>query len=249
MSSCKFNKIRKSGLKEKFDAAIDYYDKADYYKAGLLLEDVIPLIIGTQESEKAQFYFAYCNYHQSQLVEAAYYFQRFYQTFRLSKFAEEARYMQVRSLYEDSPPFNLDQSSTVEAISVTQSFLNAYPNSAYFEECSVVMNQLREKLEKKSFENAKLYHKIGNYLSSVIAFKNFQRDFPDSDFNEEGSYLRLDAQYKYAEQSTARRKRERYDEAITHYEYILDNYPESKFLKAARKIYEKCLNELGKLNS
>ncbi len=249
MSSCKFNKIRKGGLKEKYDAAIAYYDKGDYYKAGLLLEEIIPLIIGTEESEKAQFYWAYCNYYQNQLVEAAYYFQRFYQTYRLSKFAEEARYMQVRSLYEASPPSNLDQSSTIEAISVTQSFLNAYPNSAYYEECSLVMNQLREKLEKKAFENAKLYHRISNYQSAVISFKNFQKDFPDSDFNEEGAFLRLDAQFRYAEQSTDRRKRARYDDAITYYEYILDNYPESKYLKAARKIYDKCLNELGKLNS
>ncbi len=248
-SSCSFNKIRKAGLKEKYDAALEYYDKGDYYKAGLLLEEIIPLIIGTQESEKAQFYWAYCNYHQNQMVEAAYYFQKFYQTFRQSKFAEEARYMQVQSLYEDSPVYSLDQTSTVEAISVTQSFLNAYPNSAYYEECNLVMKKLYQKLEKKAYENAKLYYKISNYQSAVIAFKNFQKDFPDSDYNEEIAFLRLEAQYKYADQSTDRRKKTRYDEAISFYEYLLDNYPESKYLKSARKIYEKCLDEIGKLNS
>ncbi|NJL13042.1 MAG: outer membrane protein assembly factor BamD [Microscillaceae bacterium] len=214
-----------------------------------MLEEIIPLIIGTRESEKAQFYFAYCNYHQNQLDRAAYYFQRFYQTFRASKFAEEARYMQVRSLFENAPPFNLDQSSTLEAISTTQSFLNAYPNSSFFEECTSILKKLQIRLEKKAFENARLYYKIGSYQAAVVAFGNFQRDFPDSDLNEEAAYLKLDAQFKYAEQSTDRRKRERYDETITYYEYIIDNFPSSRYLKSAQKIYERSLNEIGKLPS
>ena len=249
-NACKFNKIRKStDLKEKYDAAIAYYEKEDYYKASLILEEIIPLIKGTKESEIAQFYYAYCQYHLNQLSLSAYYFQRFYQTFRASPRVEEARYMQVKSLYEDSPPYNLDQTNTYDAISATQSFLNAYPNSRYFEECNVIIKELRVKLEKKAYEIARLYYKITNYRSAVISFMNFQKSFPDSDFNEEVAYFKLDAQYKYAAQSTQRRKKERLNEAITYYEYLLDNYPESKFIKQAQKIYDKCLDDLKKTNS
>lgn len=247
--SCKFNKIRRStDLKEKYDAAINYYEKEDYYKAALLLEEIIPLIRGTKESEKAQFYYAYCHYHQSQLDLAAYYFKKYYETFRASPQVEEAKYMEVKSLYEASPPYNLDQSNTYGAIDATQSFLNAYPNSNYFEECNKLLTELRYKLEKKAYQNAKLYYKISNYKASVVSFTNFQKDYPDSDLNEEVAYLKLDAQYKYAEKSTFRRQKERYDKTITFYEYFIDNYTESKYAKNAEKIYEKSLNEIGKLN-
>lgn len=250
ISSCKFNKIRKStDTKEKYDAAVAYYEKEDYYKASLLLEEVIPLIRGQKEQEIAQFYYAYCQYHLNQLELSAYYFQRFYQTFRGSTRIEEARFMQAKSLYENSPPYNLDQTSTYEAIGVTQSFLNAFPNSVYYEQCNSIQNELRIKLERKAYENARLYHKINNFQAAVVSFINFQKGFPDSDYNEEVAFLKLDAQFNYAEQSTTRRKKDRLEKAIVFYEDLLEAYEGSKYIKPAQKIYQKCISELAKLNS
>ncbi|NJO00757.1 MAG: outer membrane protein assembly factor BamD [Bacteroidia bacterium] len=248
-SACEFNRIRKStSLKEKYDASIAYYEDKEYYKASLLLEEIIPLIRGTRESEIAQFYFAYCHYYLDQLQLSAFYFQKFYETFRASQYAEESRYMHVKSLYEDSPPYNLDQTNTYEAISATQSFLNAFPNSSYYEECNKILAELRKKLEQKAYENARLYYRISNYRAAVVAFDNFQKEYPDSDLNEDIAYLKLDAQYEYAVQSTQRRKKERYSEAVSFYESFIDNFPESKYIKPAQRIYEKCLNELTKID-
>lgn len=249
VSSCKFSKIRRStDLREKYEAAIAYYDDKEYYKASILLEEIIPLIRGTKESEIAQFYFAYCNYYLSQLEAAAVYFQRFYETFRASKYVPEARYMHVKSLYENSPSYNLDQTSTYEAITVTQSFLNAYPNSEFYEECNKILRELRVKLEKKAYENAKLYYRIGNFNAAIVTFTNFQRSFPDSDYGEEIAFLKLEAQYKYAEQSTQRRQRERYNEALSFYDYLLDFYPATKYKKSADRIQTRCTDQLSKLN-
>ncbi len=247
IGSCRFSKIQKDpSLRAKYDAAIAYYQKKDYYKAGVLLEELIPLIVGTKESEIAQFYFAYCSYFQKDLELAAYYFERFYQTFQNSQYTEEARYMHIRSLYESSPPFNLDQSSTTDAIAVTQSFLNAYPNSSFYEECNKLQKELRLKLEKKAFENANLYYKITNYRAAVVTFDNFQKRFPDSDLNEEVAYLKFTAQYRYALQSTTRRKQERLNKALDFYDSFASYYPESKFNRSAQKVYERCIEELKK---
>jgi outer membrane protein assembly factor BamD len=249
VSACKFNKIRKStDIRKKYDAAIAYYEKKEYYKAALLLEDIIPYIRGTKESEIAQFYYAYCHYYMKQLSLASHYFKKFYDDFRNSQYAQESRYMHVRSLYEESAPYNLDQASTIDAINACQSFLNTFPNSIYFEECNKIIQELRIKLERKAFENANLYYRIRDFRAAVISFKNFQKGYPDSNYNEEAAYIKLLAQYNYAEKSTIRKKKDRYDEAIGYYEYLLDNFPESKYLKQSQKIYERCLNELNKLN-
>lgn len=249
-ASCKFNKIRKSDdLQLKYNSAINYYEvKKDYYKAALLLEEIIPLIKGKNESEKAQFYFAYCHYHQNQLSLASFYFQKFYETFRYSNYMEEARYMNVRSLYEDSPPYNLDQTNTVQAINATQSFLNSFPNSAYFEECNKIIKELRFKLEKKAYEGSLLYYKIGYLKAAIVAFTNFQNTFPDSDLNEEITFKKLEAEFKYAKLSIDQKKKERYNEAISIYEGFVENYPNSKFAKAAENIYKSCLSDLNKMN-
>jgi outer membrane protein assembly factor BamD len=236
VSACKFQKIRKGDTREKYDAAIKYYQKRDYYKAGLLLEEVRPLIRGQVEAEIADFYYAYCHYHQNQLSLAAHYFQRFFETFRASKYAEEARYMEVRSLYEDSPPFNLDQTNTFGAINTTQSFLNAYPNSSYFEECNKMMKKMREKLERKAYENARLYYKISNYQAAVVAFTNFQKSFPDSEFNEEVAFLRLESQYLFAKQSIETKQAERFKQATAYYDDFTEKYPSSRYARQAKNL-------------
>ena len=74
--SKKFNKLQKKGtLDEKYNAAIKYYQEADYYKAGVLLEEITPLLKGDSTSEKAQFYNAYCNYYQSNFQMSSYLFE------------------------------------------------------------------------------------------------------------------------------------------------------------------------------
>lgn len=245
VSSCQFSKIRKStDLKVKYDAAMKYYDKRNYYKSGLLLEKIIPLITGQKEQEVAQFRYAYCHFNQKQFDLSSYYFDKFYNSFRGSKWAEEARFMSVKSLVESSPNYNIDQKSTTDAINSAQSFLNNFPNSTYYEGTSAMLKDMRIKLEKKGFENAKLYHRIGYHRSAVIAFANFQKSFPDSDYNEEASYLRIESQYDYALQSVENKKNERLKDVIGLYENFVAAYPKSKYLRSAQNMHEKTLISL-----
>ena len=70
----------------------------------------------------------------------------------------EAEYLYAYSLYKESPNSNLDQSSTVEAISAMQNFINKYPYSEYSINANEIIDELQIKLETKNFENAKQYY-------------------------------------------------------------------------------------------
>ena len=249
-SSCsKFQRVLKKGsVDDKYNAAISYYERKDYYRAGLLLEEVIPLIRGQKRSEIANLYYAYCHFYQRQRQLAAYYFKRFYTQFGASKYVEEAMYMYAFSLYKDSPEYYLDQSNTNQAVAASQNFLNRFPQSKYAEECSRIIDELRRKLEKKAYEGAKLYYKIRNYRAAVITFGNFQKDFPDSNFNEEVAYLKVLSQYEYAEISTVRRQKARYGDVIKFYTDFIDAYPESGYKRAAERLYSSSIKRLEKLN-
>ncbi|QHT67500.1 outer membrane protein assembly factor BamD [Rhodocytophaga rosea] len=245
-SCSKFQKIQKStNVDEKYQAAIKYYEKKDYDKASLLFEEIIPIIKGTKESELAQFYIAYCHYYQGDFILSSHYFKKFYETFSRSEYAEESMYMYAYSLYEDSPAYNLDQTNTLTAIESMQNFINTYPESKFKDKCNEIIGQLRTKLERKAYENAELYSKTENYKAAVIAFNNFQRNYPDSDYNERAAYLKLVNAYNLAKSSTEDKKKQRYQDTIEYYENFIDRYSNSRYLRQAENIYDTCIDIVG----
>jgi outer membrane protein assembly factor BamD len=243
-----FRKVQKKGTwKEKYEAAVKYYEEEDYNKAIILLEDILPVLRGTEYAEKAEFIYAYSYFRQGQLVLSSHYFQNFYRTYSRSTYAEEAMYMYAYSLYSDSPVSTLDQTSTIEAINAMQLFLNRHPTSKFREPANDIIDELQEKLEKKSYDNAKQYYQLRRYKAAVVAFENFKRDFPDSDYVEEVTYLSIDAQYRLADLSIQSKKKERYQEAIQLYEDYIDTYPQGAFVRDAEKIYANSRDRLDKL--
>lgn len=237
-------KLQKKGTtEEKYKAANDYYKKGDFYKAGILFEEIIPLLKGDSLAENAQFYNSYAQYQQKQYSMSAYLFKSFYATYANSPLAEEAFYMYANSMYKDSPNFNLDQSSTLTAIDALQTFINSYPESKYAESCNQDLKDLRHRLEEKAYEKAKLYYKtsgvtIANFKAAVVAIDNFQKDFPDSEYIEELSFLKVQSQFDLAEVSFENKQRERYTDALKFYEDFIDKYPKSKYIKQAEKVYD-----------
>jgi len=256
LSCSKFQKIQKStDWQEKYDASLKYYEKKDYYRASLLFEELIPIIKGKQESEKIELLLAYSYYYQKQYLMSASYFKNFFETYARSAQAEEGMYMYALSLYQDSPPHNLDQTSTFEAVDAIQTFINRYPYSSFREESNRLMAELRVKLELKEYENAKLYHRVGimngdpNYKSAVVSLANFEKNFPDSKYLEEVGFLKIDSQYLLAKNSIDRLKKERFQEVVNFYEKYVDKYTEGRFIRQAEKLYSDSVKELGQIAS
>ncbi len=249
MLSCgKFRKIERSeDWRVKYEAAMQYYEEEEYYKASVLFEQILPIVRGMPEGEKVQFRYAYAQYNQGMYTLAAHHFKTFYETYGRSEFAEEAYFMYAYSLYADSPAYNLDQSNSQEAVLAMQMFLNRYPNSELVDEASGVVDEIQEKLEKKGYENAKQYYKLENYNAAVVAFKSFSNNFPDSEYNEEAAYLKFIAQYQYALKSIYSRQLERFREANKFYLEFLDKYPESNLIKDAEKRYRDSMERVSEL--
>ncbi|MCR9065057.1 MAG: outer membrane protein assembly factor BamD [Cytophagales bacterium] len=248
-----FTRLQKSGsTEEKYKAALKYYNEADYFRANLLFDEILPLLKGDSTAEKSQFYNAYCNFYQGQYQLSSYYFKTFYSTYANSPYAEEAFYMYAYSMFKDAPAYNLDQESTLTAIDALQTFLNTFPNSDYAEECTKNLADLRERLERKAYEKAFLYYKtsgvtIANYKAAVITIDNFKREFPDSKYNEELAYIQVKSQYELAENSFFRKQNERYSATLDFYESFIDDYPQSKYQKELSKIYLDAQERLQKV--
>jgi outer membrane protein assembly factor BamD len=246
----KFRKIEKNpDWRVKYEAALRYYDKKDYYRASVLIEQVMPIIRGLPEAEKAQFYLAYCQFHEKLYLLASEQFRTFYETYGRSALAEEARYMYAYSLFRSSPGSNLDQTGSIEAMAYMQEFLNRYPNSKFRDQALDVIYTTQDRLDEKGFENAKQYYRMRLYKAAVVALQNFQNNFPDSKHLEEARYLIIESQYRLAVQSIFSKQRERYQEVVDTYLEFLDRYPSSAFLKEVEKMYVDSLEKLNKLKN
>jgi len=247
----KFEKLRASNdTAKKYREAVRLYEKKDYNKALSLFDDLVTKYRGTAEAEDLSYYFAYTHYKLRDYTTARYHFKTFADTYASSAKAEECRFMAAYCFYLESPTFSLDQENTIKAIEALQLFINLYPKSERVAEASKLISNLRDKLETKSYANAKLFLDIGDYKSAVIAFRNSARDFPDTKYAEEMEFLTIRAQALYAKASFEIKQEERYNEAIQLYTEFAQNYPSSKYLKEAediKKSSEKAIIDVRKL--
>lgn len=247
----KYEKLRASNdTRKKYQEAIKYYEKKNYNKALPLFDDLVQKYRGTAEAEDLTYYFAYTHYKLRDYTTARYHFKTFADTYASSQKAEECRFMAAYCFYLESPTFSLDQENTLKAMDALQLFINLHPKSERVPEASKLITNLREKLEMKSYANAKLFLDIGDYKSAVIAFRNSERDFPDTKYAEEMAFLTLKAQALYAGASLEIKQEERYGDAIQLYTEFAEAYPSSKFLKEAEQIKkdsEKSIVEVKKL--
>jgi len=127
----------------------------------------------------------------------------------------------------------IDQDNTNKAIDALQLFINLYPKSDRVAEASKLIQNLRDKLETKSYANAKLYLTISDYQAAVISFNNTLRDYPDTKYAEELEFLTVKAQYLYAAHSREYTQQERFNLAITFANQFIEKYPSSKYLREA----------------
>lgn len=248
ISCSEFRQLQKSNdWKTKYDGAMSYYEEGDYYRAIALFEEILPVTRGKAEGEQAQFYYAYAHYNDNQFILSSHYFKTFYETYTRSPLANEAQFMYAYSLYQSSPVYNLDQTSTKEAIAAFQVFINRNAGSKYVTEANQILSELQVKLETKAYHSAKLYHKIGILMSAITAFDNFAINYPDSRFNEELQYLKIESTFQMAQQSIPSKKEGRFRNVVELYEEYIDDYPESSWIKSAGKYYDESLSQIEKL--
>jgi len=243
LNACsEYQKVLKStDAAYKYEKAVEYYEAEKYNQAYPLFDELLTLYRGTNKAAKVYYYFAYTNYQLRDYILAGYHFDNFYKTFGSDENAEEAAFMVGYCYYLESPSYSLDQTYTYKAINELQLFINTHRGSTYIARANRLIDSLQTKLETKSFAKAKLYYDLESYEAAVTALNNTLTNFPDTRFREEAHYYRLVAAYKFAENSIAEKKRQRYIEARTAYNDYIRKYPEGQFKLPAHE-YEKKIN-------
>ena len=213
----------------KYVKAMEYFEAKKYNRSKELFDKIIYIYRGTPRDDSIQYYLGLSHYYFGDFIEAEATFDQFTQMFPRSPFTEKARFLRIDCLYDMTYRWALDQLPTQKAISVINEFLYDYPKSTYVERCKEMMDELQERLERKSFEGAKLYYKIEDYKAASYALKNVLRDNPDNRYREDIMYYIVAANYKFAVNSVVYRQRERFLTVIDEYYNFISEFPESKY--------------------
>jgi len=245
-SSCsEYQKALKSEeIDSKYQVAAKMYDKGKYDKAIRLFEQIAPSFKGKPQAEKLFYMYAQAYYKTKQYYLAGYQFESFSSSYPRSEKQEEASFLGAKCYSKLSPTFSLDQADTEKALDKLQSFIDTYPNSTYLPEANGIVKELRFKIEKKAFENAKQYNTISDFKAAQIAFDNFISDFPGTTFKEEALFYKLDSAYKLALNSVPQKMEERLNSAKTAYNSLMKFKADSKFKSKADEMLAKIEKDL-----
>ena len=253
MTSCgEYVALQKSPDYEyKYEAAKAYYMEGKYSRASMLFYDLLAIMKGTTYGEESLYLTAMSEFGNKNYDLAHNNFKKYFQTYPKGQYAEPAHFYSALSLFRQTPDPRLDQTSTINAMGEFQNFLDLYPYTPLREQTQEMIFALQDKLVEKECLSAKLYYDLGSYIlnstfggsnyeACVVTAQNALRDYPYAapERREMLSILILRAKYQLALKSVEEKRAERFRDTIDEYYGFANDFPESKYLKEAKGIFQ-----------
>jgi outer membrane protein assembly factor BamD len=239
------NKVLKSkDPAYKLKMAEQYYVKKKYNYAQQLYEEVMPYYRGAPEFEDIYYKYAYCAYYQKDYMNAENLFKTFLEIYPNSSKAEEVDYMRAYSFYKQSPKPQLDQSNTIKAIGMMQTFINTHPGSPRNKEATEIIDLSRRKLEVKDAGAAQLYFDLGQFRAAAISFASVLNNYPESNRSEEYKLMVIKSYFRYAELSVEEKKAERFEKVVEECNDFKDRFPQSAYAKEVQDFLSQSQNNI-----
>jgi outer membrane protein assembly factor BamD len=215
----------------KLRMAEQYFVKKKYTYAQQLYEDVMPFFKGKPEFEDIYYKYAYSVYNQKDYLNDENLFKTYLEVFPNSPRSEEIDYMRAYTFYKQSPKAELDQTNTIKAMGMMQTFINTHPGSSRIKEANDIIDLSRKKLEIKDYKAAQLYYDIGQYRAAAVSFNTVLNTYPDSQKSDEYKLMSIKAYFKFAEMSIEEKKAERFEKVIEECNDFTDRFPGSPLSK------------------
>lgn len=220
----------------KYETGMQQYDLGNYTKAIRLFEEIKPAYRGKPQAEKMFFTLAQSYFKSKQYYLSGYEFESFVSGYPKSEKVEEAYYLGAKSFSMSSPVYSIDQTDTFKGIEKMQDFIDRYPNSQYIGDANASLKILTDKIEKKVYENAKLYYTIEDYKAAIVALEGFLGDYPGTKYKNDAMFYKLDSCFQLAMKSVNSKQEERLLAAKTAYTNFIKYSSDSKHKPKADEI-------------
>ena len=250
LASCKSEYeilLSSNDVDAKYKAAMQYFNDRKYLKAAQLFESMAILTDGTERDDTVRYYWGLSNYRYKDYYTAESNLEKFITKYPQSPFTEDARFLRLDCLYRATYRWELDQVPTRNCLAIIAEYVQEYPNdAAHIEACKKMMDDLNERLDRKAFENARLYYKMEDYLAARVALRNVLKDNAENQYREDILYYTAMASYQYARLSVAAKQKERYLTFVDDYLNFVGEYADSKYRRELDAMYRRSQRALGK---
>lgn len=248
LGSCaEYHKVLNKGKNtEKYQMAVDMYEKKEYKKAIALFEKIMGPYANKPQMERIQYMISDCYFQTENYTMASYYFSKFITNYPESTKVQEAAYFSAKSYFLASPKYSRDQEDTYKALTAYQNFIDKYPKSELIEEANKDYAELNRKLQFKDFEMARLYYHREKYNSAIKAFETFNEDHLGSEFKEEAYYYSFKSTYELGMRSVLSKKEERISDALLSHKKFQKAFPDSEKMEEVDALGLKLQEELIK---
>ena len=248
LASCKSQYellLQSNDVDSKYKAAFDYYQQGKYQKAAGMFESLTMYVSGTPQEDTVQYYWGMSNYRFRDYYTAEANFNKFIESYPGSPFYLDVVYLRIDCLYRQTLRYELDQAPTYTCINAINEYLTEYPDTDRRSECNAILKDLSERLDRKAFENAKLYYKMEDYQASRVAFRNILKDDSENVYREDILYYIALSSYKYADLSVPEKQRERFLVFMDDYLNFVSEIPQSPYTKELAHLYVKAQKAIG----
>lgn len=251
LSACNgISKVLKSTDPEyKLRMAEQYYAKQKYLFAQQLYEDVLPYYKGRPEFEDIYYKYAFTAYNQKDFLNAENLFKTYLESFPNSQRAEEIEYMRAYTFYKQSAKAELDQTNTMKAMGMMQTYINAHSTSPRVKEATDIMEALRLRLETKDYKAAKLYYDLGQFRAAAVSFNSLLNAYPDTRRGDEYKLWSIKSYFRLAEMSVEDKKLERFEKVIEECNDFNDRFPESGLAKEVADLINLSKNNIKNVSN
>ena len=220
---------------QRFEKGINLLSNNKFEKAKNEFQIIIQNQKGTALSLNSYFHLGEVFFGLKNYEEAIYHFNYYSMFSNKIENVEKAQFMKSKCEFELTLDYKNDQAQTFLAISSIQEFLDNFPYSIYKDDAFKMIENLREKLAKKYFENGRLYLKIKKFESAVYYFDLVISDYYDTKYSDKAkiSYI-----FTYIIMKD-------YDKAVEYFNNNKDSFKSSHRLEEAQKMLDEYKNGLG----
>lgn len=249
LTACQNDKLIKRGdtVDVAYEKAMALYEEKDFNEAAEAFDTVTRMGRGTNFGQEAQYYLAESYYNARRYLLAASEYDRFVSLYPQDQRRQDAEFKAAMSYYHLSPRYKLDQSATRSAIERFQLYNNRFPDSDLVTEAADKINELRNKLARKTYEAAQFYVRTDRYKAANIYFDETIDQYPESKWAERALVDQIQTYITYADNSITVRQAERYSKAIETYEKFLQLYPDSEFRKEVEDLHDEAQRKLANI--
>jgi outer membrane protein assembly factor BamD len=195
-----------------------------YLQAVESFQRVVNTFPGYARVADAQYYLAEAYFGMEEYVSAVFEYQRLVDTYPSSPWRDRAQFMIGESYFEQSRRAELDQKETRDALAAYRTFIEENPDSPLAEKAQDRIAAGRERLARKEFLAARLYHRQGHLEAARLVYEQLLQDYPDTGWYWHG----------LAELGQVARAEGSLDEARRRWAEVLEGCPEEDLLEEVR---------------